>query len=77
MVFSFYKASLPSTSPFSPTGKIPPLSQPSRSSIPELGTSTRRLKVHGIAADLPAQPDPALAGKFLHHLDRHGGSDGP
>jgi hypothetical protein len=40
-------------------------------------TSPRRLKVHGIAADLPAEADPAFAGKFLHHLDRHGGSDGP
>jgi hypothetical protein len=33
--------------------------------------------VHGIAADLPAEADPAFAGKFLHHLDRHGGSDWP
>ncbi len=45
--------------------------------FPEASTSPRRLKVHGIAADLPAEADPAFAGKFLHHLDRHGGSDWP
>ena len=33
--------------------------------------------MHGIAADLPAEADLAFASEFLHHLDRHGGSDGP
>jgi hypothetical protein len=43
----------------------------------KLIASPRRLEVHGIAADLPAEADPAFAGKFLHHLDGHGGSDWP
>ena len=47
------------------------------SQFPGSATSPRRLKVHGIAADLPAEANPAFASEFLHHLDRHGGSDWP
>jgi hypothetical protein len=47
------------------------------SQFPGSDASPRRLEVHGIAADLPAEADPAFASKFLHHLDRHGGSDWP
>ena len=77
MTLFTYAVSLPLTRTFSSTNKIPPPDRPSRPSIPQASTSPRRLKVHGIAADLPAEADPAFAGKFLHHLDRHGGSNGP
>ena len=58
---------------FLPTNNVLPPERPFQS----LGGSPRRLEVHGIASDLPAEADPAFAGEFLHHLDRHGGIDGP